>query len=137
MLLASLSLACLSVAALQAAVLYVQNRLLRSPSPLGTSLLDKMPPLETMERLLFQVIGLGFVLLSVALCNAFLYLGKHLQIYPHKLILAALTWLLFAFLLYRHYRFGFRGRKAIQGTFLGLILLTMVFLAARLSFFNH
>ncbi len=90
-----------------------------------------------MERLLFQVIGLGFVLLSVSLCNAFFYLGDQIQAHQQKIILAALTWLLFAFLLYHRYRFGFRGRKAIQWTFMGLALLTTAFLAARLRLLTH
>lgn len=132
---ATLSFACLSLAALQAGLLYVQSRLLRSPlNPICLDLIQRMPPLQTMERLLFQVMRLGFMLLSVSLCNAFLYLGDRIHTHPQKIILATATWALFAFLLYRHHRFGFRGRKAIQWTLTGFILLALVFVAARLSF---
>ncbi len=137
MLVATLSLACLGLASLQAGLLYVQNRLLRTPlSPLCLSIAHRIPPLQTMERFLFQMMSLGFILLSISLCNAFLYLGDQLQAYQEKIMLCGLTWLLFAFLLYRHYRFGFRGLKAIQWTFIGLALLGSVFLAARLRLLN-
>ncbi len=135
---ASLSFAFLSLAALQACLLYVQNRVLRTPlKPRCLSLIHRIPPLQTMERFLFQVMRVGFVLLSVSLCNAFLYLGDQIHAHQQKIILAALTWALFAFLLYRHYRFGFRGRKVIQWTFLGLALLTTAFAASRLSLLTN
>jgi ABC-type uncharacterized transport system permease subunit len=129
----------LTLAALQASLVYIQNRTLKCPHrslsiPLVTVLIQQLPPLQTMERLLFQMMSFGFMWLSASLFSAFLYIDDFIHFaHPQKIVLSACTWILFAFILYRHYRFGFRGLKAVQWTLIGLGLLTSVFLAQRLS----
>ena len=125
----------LALAALQASLLYIQNRALKTQrGSVYPQLLALFPPLQTMERLLFQMMTLGFVWLSASLLSAFLYIEDLVHFaHPQKIVLSALTWVLFALILYRHYCFGFRGLKAIQWTFIGLALLTSTFLAGRLT----
>lgn len=125
----------LALAALQASLLYIQNRTLkRQPDSVYPPLLALFPPLQTMERLLFQMMTLGFIWLNASLLTAILYIDDLVHFArPQKIVLSALTWALFAFILYRHYRFGFRGLKAIQWTFIGLALLTSAFLAGHLN----
>jgi ABC-type uncharacterized transport system permease subunit len=67
------------LAALQAILMTIQDRSLRSKQQQGTTswlqilvlgrssrLMDQLPPLLTMERVMFNVIGIGFCLLTVA-----------------------------------------------------------------------
>src|SRR3546814_12007301 len=55
----------LTLAAVQSVLLAVQDRLLHRHQL--THLARALPPVQTMERLLFQLIGIGFVLLSLTL----------------------------------------------------------------------
>ncbi len=116
----------LGMAALQTVLLRIQEGLLRR-NYAGT-LIQKLPPLETMERLLFQMIGLGFFLLTVVLCSS-LYFFHHLLAPPllQKTILVIIIWCIFAVLLAGRCFFGWRGRKIVYYTFSGFILLTVVY----------
>ncbi len=120
------------IAALQAALLYLQNTLLRTSS--NARLIKILPPLETMEAFLFHIIGFGFLLLSTSLLSTFLFFEAfffthHLQ----KIILSILAWALFGFLFVAHHRSGLRGLKAIQWTLLAVILLMCAYLAEKFS----
>src|SRR3546814_8917583 len=57
----------LTLAAVQSVLLAVQDRLLHRHQL--THLARALPPVQTMERLLFQLIGIGFVLLSLTLIS--------------------------------------------------------------------
>src|SRR5690606_32257080 len=57
----------LTIAAVNAVLLAVQERLLHRHQL--THLARALPPLQTMERLLFQLVGIGFVLLSLTLLS--------------------------------------------------------------------
>ncbi len=121
----------LSLAAVQAILLAVQDRHLRNRHPGG--FIRALPPLETMEALLFQMIGVGFALLSLSLLSGFLYLedmfAQHLV---HKTVLSVIAWFVFATLLWGRLRFGWRGRKAIQWTLAGVVLLMLAYLGSKL-----
>ena len=67
-LLSILTFCVLSLAGLLAVLLALQERLLRAKQSIW--LIRKLPPLESMETLLFQVISFGFVLLSVVLVTS-------------------------------------------------------------------
>ncbi|MBA2492226.1 MAG: cytochrome c biogenesis protein CcsA [Gammaproteobacteria bacterium] len=121
----------LSIAALQAMVLAVQERRLHSRRPGG--LIRMLPPLQWMEHLLFQLIGAGFVLLTLALITGFVFLedifAQHLV---HKTILSIIAWILFATLLIGRWRFGWRGRTAIGWTLGGIVALMLAYFGSKL-----
>ena len=127
-----LSCGFLCLAAFQAALLYYQNRMLKTQT--SSALMTILPPLQTMEQLLFQMMGLGFLLLTISLCSALLLI-QNFQSSDHsqKIILSLLTWGLFAFLLYKRHYSGLRGLKAIQWTLIGVGLLISAFLAGRFT----
>src|SRR5581483_4189814 len=60
--------------------------------------LDTLPPLLTLEKLLFRLIGAGFVLLTLTLASGVLFseqlLGRPLT-FDHKTVFAVLSWLMF------------------------------------------
>ncbi len=125
-----LSYSVLTVAAVQAILLAVQNRHLRTRHPGG--FVRALPPLETMERLLFQLIGLGFLLQSVSLITGWRYVedlfAQHLV---HKTVLSIAAWLVYAVLLVGRWRFGWRGRTAVRWTMAGFTALLLGYLGSK------
>lgn len=121
----------LALAAVQAILLAIQDRHLRNRHPGG--FIRALPPLETMESLLFQMIAVGFVLLSASLVTGFLFLeNMFAQHLVHKTVLSVIAWLVFAVLLWGRWRFGWRGRKAIAWTMSGFVLLMLAYLGSKL-----
>lgn len=120
----------LSIAAVQALLLYIQDSHLHNKHPGG--FVRALPPLETMEVLLFRIIGLGFVVLSIALLSGTFYLeDMFAQHIAHKTILSLAAWLLFAVLLWGRWQFGWRGRVAIRWTYSGFILLMLAYFGSK------
>jgi ABC-type uncharacterized transport system permease subunit len=130
-LIAILAYASLALAAMQAVLLAVQDRHLRSRHPGG--FIRGIPPLITMEKLLFQMIRIGFVLLSLTLASGFLFLddifAQHLV---HKMVLSIAAWAVFGTLLWGRWRFGWRGRTAIRWTLCGFAALVLAYFGSKL-----
>ena len=120
----------LSIAAIQALLLYIQDSHLHNKHPGG--FVRTLPPLETMELLLFRIIALGFITLSVALLSGVFYLeDMFAQHIVHKTILSIIAWLLFAMLLWGRWQFGWRGRTAIRWTYSGFIVLMLAYFGSK------
>lgn len=96
--------------------------------------LPHFPPLMVMERLLFKVLILGFVLLTVTLLSGMLFseeiFGKALQ-FNHKTIFSIASWAIYAWLLLGRYLYGWRGKKAIRWTQFGFVLLLLAYIGSR------
>ncbi|WP_455376032.1 cytochrome C assembly family protein [Kaarinaea lacus] len=122
--------ALLTIAAVHAVVLSVQDKHLRNRKPGG--FIRALPPLQTMENLLFQMIGLGFFLHSIALITGMVYLedmfAQHLA---HKTILSIISWFVFATLLWGRWRFGWRGSTAIRWTLAGFFVLLLAYMGSK------
>ncbi len=120
----------LSIAALQALLLAIQERHLHNKHPGG--FIRALPPLQTMEALLFQMITLGFILQTLSLITGFIYIenifAQHLV---HKTVLSILAWLVFAILLWGRWRYGWRGKTAIRWTLGGFIALALSYLGSK------
>ncbi len=120
----------LALAAVQALLLSVQDRHLRKHHPGG--FVRVLPPLQTMESLLFEMIGTGFLLLSISLLSGFLFLeDMFAQKVAHKTILSIIAWFAFAILLWGRFRFGWRGRIAIRWTLGGFIFLMLAYFGSK------
>lgn len=121
----------LAIAAFQALLLAFQNRQLKARH--GWSLLRHLPPLETMERLLFQLIQFGLLLLTLALLSGALSLDNlFAQHLAHKTILSLIAWCIFAALLWGRHRFGWRGSTAVRWTLFGFLALMLAFYGSKL-----
>ena len=120
----------LGLAVLQAVLLAIQERHLRNRQPGG--FIRALPPLQTMESLLSQMIAIGFVLLTLALVTGTLFLedifAQHLV---HKTILSIVAWVVFAILLWGRWRFGWRGRTAIRWTIGGFLFLMLAYFGSK------
>jgi len=121
----------LAIASVQALVLALQDKLLKRHR-VGV-LMRALPPLQTMESLLFQWIWAGFLLLTGALASGFLYLedmfAQHLV---HKTVLSILAWALFGVLLLGRHYYGWRGRTAIRWTLAGFIVLATAYVGSKI-----
>jgi ABC-type uncharacterized transport system permease subunit len=121
----------LNIAALQALLLALQDWHLRSRHALG--LIRSLPPLQTMEKLLFQLIGAGFAMLSLSLLSGFLFVenlfAQHLV---HKTVLSILAWLVFGTLLLGRLRQGWRGQTAIRWTLGGFAALMLAYFGSKI-----
>lgn len=120
----------LALAALHAVVLSVQNSFLHSHQPGG--FVKLLPPLRTMETLLFESISIGFVLLSVSLASGLVFLeNMFAQHLAHKTVLSILAWMVFAVLLVGRVIVGWRGKTAIRWTLGGFISLMLAYFGSK------
>ncbi len=109
----------------------LERRLHRGTLPAG---LQGLPPLLTMETLLFRIIWAGFIMLSLTLASGVLFseevFGKAAK-FNHKVIFGILSWLIFGALLAgRHFR-GWRGRVAVRWTLTGFLMLVLAYLGSK------
>lgn len=120
----------LSIAAVQSILLAVQDKHLRDKHPGG--FIRALPPMQTMETLLFQLIGLGLAILTLSLVSGAVYLedmfAQHLV---HKTILSMMAWMVFAILLWGRWKFGWRGRVAIRWTLSGFFVLLLAYVGSK------
>lgn len=130
-LLAVLTFSVLCIAGWQAILLAVLEKQLREKST--TFLVKQLPPLQTMEALLFQIIGFGFILLTLMiLTSVYFFHDQRTAPVLQKTVLAILAWAIFGGLLLGRHYFGWRGRKAIYGTLLGVVLLVVTYFGSIL-----
>jgi ABC-type uncharacterized transport system permease subunit len=126
-----LSYSIFTIAAIQALLLAIQDRHLHNQHPGG--FIRALPPLQTMETLLFQMLSVGFILQSLSLLSGFAFLedmfAQHLV---HKTVLSLMAWLIFAVLLWGRWQFGWRGKMAIRTTLGGFVLLLLAYIGSKL-----
>lgn len=128
--LALLAYATLSVAALLAIMLWMQERALRRRQVLPV--LRAFPPLTLLEALMFRLIAAGFALLTLALLSGVVFVenlfAQHLV---HKTVLSLLAWGVFGALLIGRLRYGWRGRRAVRLTLSAMALLGLAFFGSK------
>lgn len=129
-LLSILAYSIFTIAALQAILLSRQEAALKQHHTRG--LISSLPPLQTMERLLFEMIWTGLILLSASLVSGFLFLedlfAQHLV---HKTALSILAWCFYALLLFGRHSFGWRSHTAVRWTIGGFVLLALAFFGSK------
>lgn len=96
--------------------------------------LASLPPLLTLERLLFRILALGFVLLTLTLATGIVFseevFGQALR-FNHKTVFAVLSWLIFGGLLVGRWGYGWRGRRALRWTLAGFVALLLAYVGSR------
>jgi ABC-type uncharacterized transport system permease subunit len=128
----------LTIAALHAMLMAVLDRRLHSPlqapaKGLGR-IFGQLPSLLALEKLLFRLIGAGFVLLTATLVTGVFFseqlFGRALR-FEHKTVFTIASWLVFAGLLGGRIVFGWRGRTALRWTFAGFLMLLLAYVGSR------
>ncbi|MDO8786868.1 MAG: cytochrome c biogenesis protein CcsA [Sulfuritalea sp.] len=96
--------------------------------------LGGLPPLLTMESVLFRLIHVAFILLTFTLISGVFFseslFGKALS-FNHKTVFAILSWLIFAALLTGRHLRGWRGRVALRWTLTGFATLLLAYVGSR------
>ncbi len=115
----------------QAFLLYLQNKQLKTNY---TSLLIRnLPPLQTMEALLFEMIWTGLILLTLGLISGAIFIenlfAQHLV---HKTILSIIAWSIFTALLVGRQLKGWRGLTASRWTLWGCLFLMLSYFGSKL-----
>jgi ABC-type uncharacterized transport system permease subunit len=115
------------IALAQALLLAGQNYLLHRQVNFRWLML--LPPVDAMESLLFNLITMGFILLTCTLISA-LWLLQDIgwtYLLP-KAILSLSAWVVFGALLIGRYKLGWRGKIAVRCTLIGFLILVLVYL---------
>ena len=121
----------LSLCALQALVLAAQERALKGRHHKG--MLNALPPLQTMESMLFELLWVGFSLLSLALLTGAIYVESFFaQHLVHKTVFSLIAWCIFAGLLWGHQQLGWRGHTAVRWTLTGFAALVLAYFGTKL-----
>ncbi len=87
-----------------------------------------LPSLQSLEKLLFQLLTLGFALLTIGILIGFMDVEKW---FTHKIIFSVIAWLVFACLLIGRFFWGWRGQKAIKLTLTGMVFLLLAFFGSK------
>lgn len=120
----------LMMAACQSIALSFQDVALRRHAPMR--ILRVLPPLQTMETLLFQFLWIGLVLLTLSIGSGFAFLDDMFaQHVVHHTVLAIASWSIFAVLLLGRHAFGWRGRTAIRWTLAGFTFLALAYFGSK------
>lgn len=134
---AVLAYSTLTIAAFHAVLMALQEARLHTRAAGGGwlgSALDQLPALMTMEKLLFRVIWIGFILLSLTVLSGVVFseqlFGSALRL-DHKSVFALLSWLLFAALLAGRRYQGWRGKTALRFTLAGFATLALAYVGSR------
>ncbi|MEO8409820.1 MAG: cytochrome c biogenesis protein CcsA [Propionivibrio sp.] len=96
--------------------------------------LSSLPPILTMEALLFRLITVAFCLLTLALGSGIMFseaiFGTAL-VFDHKTLFAIVSWAIFAALLIGRRVYGWRGRIALRWTLAGFLVLLLAYVGSR------
>jgi ABC-type uncharacterized transport system permease subunit len=124
--------ALLIVAAMQALILMgLEKRLHRGLAEPNAA---ELPPLLTLERFLFRIVGAGYALLTLTLATGIFFseqlFGKPMS-FNHKTVFSVLAWFAFGALLVGRHRFGWRGRNALNWILFGSALLLLAYIGSK------
>ncbi|MFT4172122.1 MAG: cytochrome c biogenesis protein CcsA [Rhodocyclaceae bacterium] len=96
--------------------------------------LSGLPPLLTLENLLFRLISVAFVLLTLTVISGVFFteevFGKPLT-FSHKTVFTIASWLVFGALLVGRRVRGWRGRTAQRWTLAGFVFLLLAYVGTR------
>lgn len=128
---ALLSASIMLITTLQAALVDIQTTHLRHHR-LENRLLNALPPLQSMERLMFEWLMVGFLLLTASIITGGFFIenlfAQHLI---HKTALTIIAWFFFAALIFGHFYLGWRGQRASRLIYIGFGFLFFAFAGSK------
>lgn len=129
----------LTIAAFHAVLMTLQESRLHTRTAVAqngwfAAAIDRLPALLTMEKMLFRLIGFGFILLTLTVLSGVVFseqlFGKAVK-WDHKTVFTMMSWLLFGALLAGRKWRGWRGRTALSFTLLGFTALLLAYVGSR------
>ncbi len=125
-----LAYAAMTIATCQSILIMLQHHQLKQGNLRG--LPSRLPPIQTMETMLFELIWTGFILLTVAIALGLIYVDNLVtQHLVHQAVLTVIAWLIFAFLLTGRHFIGWRSITAGRLTIAGFIVLIVGFFGTQ------
>lgn len=129
-LLSILAYSILTIATMQALALALQNHLLKTRQL--QTVMAQLPPLQTMESLLFQMLWAGAVLLALSIASGVLFLHDILaQHLAHKMFFSFAALVVYGILLWGRHQHGWRGKQAIRWTIGGFLALMTAYFGTK------
>lgn len=130
-----LASALFTIASALAATYLLQEKQLKKKKTAG--LLQRLPPLDVLDRASHRFLLAGFPLLTVGILTGLLWIGHTSEsgLAVVRQLLAYAAWILFAAVLLMRSAGGWRGRRAAWGTILGFgcaFLVFVVYLARNM-----
>lgn len=120
----------LTIASVQALLLAYQSRQLKAKHFHGV--MGIMPPLQTMEALLFDIVWAGFLFLSLSIVTGVIYIEDiFAQKLSHKTVFSVLSWIIYAVLLTGRQVYGWRGGAAIRWVLGGFAALMLAYFGSK------
>lgn len=121
----------LAIATLQALLLSYQYKKLKTRHPKG--LIGILPPLQTMETLMFELVWAGFALLTASILSGLIYLDNiFAQHLAHKTVFSIFAWFIYATLLWGRHSIGWRGIIAIRWVLVGFVALMLAYFGSKI-----
>lgn len=119
----------LTIASLQALFLAYRSHQLKHKQLHAVSFL---PPLQTMESLLFDFVLAGEIILTLSILSGVIFIdnifAQHLL---HKTVFSIVAWLIYAGLLWGKFKLGWRGSVAIRWALAGFLFLMLAYFGSK------
>lgn len=126
-----LAYAVMTIATCQSILIMMQHRQLKQGDLRG--LLRLLPPIQSMETMLFELLWTGAVLLTIAIVSGLFYVQNLIEQHlAHQTVLTLVAWLIFALLLGGRHFLGWRGITAGRLTIAGFVMLVIAFFGTQL-----
>lgn len=121
----------LALATFQAVLVSMQTHRLKRHQTRG--FIKMLPALDLMERMFWELMVLGVLLLTLAIVTGGLFIddlfAQHLV---HKTVLTLLAWLIYSVTLFTHWRSGLRINSAVTLAITGFTCMALGFFGSKL-----
>ena len=123
----------LGLAAIQALLLKFQEQKLKD---LDNSLLSNlMPSMDIMENIMFDLIVIGFVLLTISLLTGAPFVSEETdKILLQKITFSVIAWLVYSYLIYQRFSSNIIGKQANTLAISGMLFLFFAYLGTKVLF---
>lgn len=99
-----------------------------------SSLVSFLPPLLSLEKLMFQGMWVGFGLLSISVISGTFFseavFGKQFM-FTHKSVFGIISWLIYGLLLLKRGMMAWRGKNAAIWTIVGFVSLMLAYVGSK------
>ena len=121
-----------AIAAMVAILMLILDKALHRKQTLA--LARHLPPLLSLERMMFQILMVGFLLLTVSLLSGVVFseevFGQPAAL-THKTVFAVVSWLIFGALLAGRQFKGWRGKLAVRWALSGFGFLLLAYIGSK------
>lgn len=123
----------LTIATLQAVLLAYLNRQLKHKH--ATKLVRVLPPLETMDALMFELIWAGQIVLTLSIVTGVVFVADFATLFvSHHAVISVIAWIIYAVLLWGHHQWGWRGKTAVRWALGGFTALLLAYFGTKFAF---